>query len=206
MIDRMIIAVLALCVATEAVAATAKAPVPFAGNKGTPIDVTSDQLDVQQENNIAIFTGHVVAIQGNMRLTSQKMVVHYKQREQGDAGKPKKSGDDAISQSSIEKIDVEGDVFLTTPTQTASGATGVYDLDQHTITLNTGVVLTKDKNTLKGDHLLYHVDTGKSTLTSDSSPQQTGGKGKRVRALFIPDKNDKVPGQISPEQKPEQKK
>ncbi len=160
--------------------------VPFSQNSNAPIDITADQLDVLQNENKAIFTGHVVAIQGDVRLTSEKMVVHYKEQAKKD-----KKSDGAAAQNSIEKIEVEKDVFLTTPQETASGASGLYDVENKKITLNTNVVLTKDKNTLKGERLVYDFNTGKSTVTSGAEQPNTPWKGKtRVRALFVPENSD----------------
>lgn len=165
--------------------AMAQAAVPLANNGNAPIDITADQLEVLQNENKAIFTGHVVAVQDDVRLTSEKMVVHYKQQEKGKT----KKADDASGRNSIEKIEVEKDVFMATPLETASGASGLYDVANKKITLNTNVVLTKDKNTLKGDRLVYDFNTGKSTVTSGGAGSDGKSKG-RVRALFIPENSD----------------
>ncbi len=162
--------------------AAEKAAMPFSQSKSEPIDITADQLDVLQNENKAIFTGHVIAVQGDVRLTSEKMTVHYKEQEKNKEQK-------AAGQNSIEKIEVEQNVFLTTPQETASGASGLYDVENKKIMLDNNVVLTKDKNTLKGDHLVYDFNTGKSTLTSGGKTA-TDGKSKRVRALFIPENGD----------------
>jgi lipopolysaccharide export system protein LptA len=186
--DSVLTTILFLTMAFSAHAAN-KAAMPFSQNSGTPIDISADQLEIVQSENKAIFTGHVVAVQGDIRLTSEKMTVHYKQ-QQNNAKAKKGSG--IAGQNSIEKIEVEQNVFLATPTETASGTSGVYDVENHNIVLNNEVVLTKDKNTLKGDHLVYDFNTGKSTITSGSGVASPGGKPKgRVRALFIPENNDK---------------
>ncbi len=159
-----------------------------------PIDITADKLEVFQEENRAVFTGHVVAIQGETRLTADKMMVFYtKQEEGGVTKKPRDKKDkteDDMTQGAIRRIEVEQNVLLATPTETASGMSGVYDVEHHEIVLNTNVVLTKEKNTLKGDHLTYNMATGKTVVTSDNAPSaEPGDKSRqRVRALFIPDK------------------
>lgn len=175
------IALVMVCIAAPAVAADA---VPFKHNSKTPIDITADALEVLQQDGKAIFTGHVVAVQGDVRLTAEKMTVFYRQSEKGAKEKKNDSG-------AIRKIEVEQNVFLTTPGETASGVSGVYDVENRQIQLNNNVVLTKDKNTLKGDKLVYDFSTGKSVLTSGSQPavgNVPGEKGKqRVRALFVPE-------------------
>src|SRR3954471_848520 len=85
-----------------------------------PIDITSDKLEVLQDESKAIFSGNVLAVQGDMKLKSDSMTVHYR-KGAGNGGGDKR---DAVS-----KIDVSGNVFLTTTQETASGNSGTYDVD-----------------------------------------------------------------------------
>jgi len=159
---------------------------PFTGStkmdNNAPIEINADTLEVFQEENRAVFSGHVVAIQGKVRLKADKMNVFY--RGTGDDGKKKSA---APGQDAIQKIEVTGNVFLSTPQETASGASGLYDVENQQIHLNDHVVLTRDKNVLKGDRLVYNFATGKSTIVGGAGTTQNGGK-ERVRALFVPDK------------------
>lgn len=163
-------------------AAGAYAAAPPIGNNKEPIDITADRLEVFQEENRAVFTGHVIAIQGDTKLTSEKMVVHYRQKDEAKGA--------AEESQSIRRIEVDQNVFLATPTETASGLRGVYDLEKREIRLNGDVVLTQKNNTLRGDHLTYDLNTGKSVLESgEGKPLDASGKSKppRVRALFVPE-------------------
>ena len=70
---------LALTVA-EAGAAPKKAASPFQGfssDSGKPVDVKSDSLEVHQEEQKAIFTGNVVATQGESVLRTNELTVFY---------------------------------------------------------------------------------------------------------------------------------
>ncbi len=71
---------------------------------------------------------------------------------------------------------------------TSSSAYNNYG-DINKVYLNGNVVLTRDKNVLKGDKLVYDFKTGKSELNAGASATETGttGKPQRVKALFIPD-------------------
>lgn len=168
------------------------APNPLSGGKhdsSAPIEINADNLEVLQEENKAIFTGHVVAIQGKVRLKSDKMTVYYAQKDEG-----RKTAEVDPQSGAIKKIDVEGSVFLSTPEETARGARGIYDVDQNLITLQDNVVLTRAKNTLKGNRLVYDFATGKSRLTGGAPAAAQGGKdGQRVRALFVPEKKGEKP-------------
>jgi len=174
-----------------------------------PIEINSDALEVLQQEHKAIFTGHVVAVQGDVHLASEKMTVFYKAPAE-EKGKPDdkpeakkiETKSPAPEKNSIEKIIVERNVFLTTPEETASGAHGIYDVENHKIFLNDNVVLTKDKNVIKGERLVYDFATGQSTMNArETTAEPSGiattttqnGKKTRVKALFVPNSEEKLP-------------
>lgn len=146
-----------------------------------PVEITSDSLEVQQQQNQATFVGNVVAIQGEVRLKADRMTVYY-----AGADEKKSAGTEA---QTVKKIDVDGNVFLSTPEETASGAKGDYDVVGEEIHLQDNVVLTRGKNVLKGNALTYNFKTGHSVITGGAVAEAGASKGKeRVRALFVPEK------------------
>jgi lipopolysaccharide export system protein LptA len=189
-----------LCAAIIPWAAQAKDPVASFGKKRNnhiPIEVTSDALEVLQEENRAIFTGNVVVIQGEVRLKADKMTVHYAKGgakgNTSETGKARRGAAKAQGENAIRKIDAEGGVFLTTIEETASGRSGTYDVENQEIRLTGDVVLTRGKNVLQGEKLTYNFETGKSKIVSASADAKegSGGGGKRVRALFVPENDEK---------------
>lgn len=156
----------------------------------TPIEITADALEVLQEENRAIFSGHVVAVQGDLRLTANNMTVYYNP----DANKAKNEKAKSTKNNAIDKIDALGNVLLATPDETASGKHGIYDVQKQNIRLTGDVKLTRGQNILEGDALVYSFATGKSKITSAAATAKSGsGKksSKRVRALFVPAKDKK---------------
>lgn len=155
---------------------------PGGKSSDKPVEITADTLEVLQEKTKAVFTGNVVAVQQDVRLKADRMIVHYRPSEQrGEAGR------DAVS-----RIEVEGNVFLTTPKETASGKAGVYDVDGGEIRLNADVVLTQGNNVLKGSALTYNLASGKSSISGGAKPAagaESSGT-QRVRALFVPEKKE----------------
>ncbi len=144
-----------------------------------PIEITADSLEVLQEQQLAIFRGSVDAIQGDIRLRADKLTVHYRSSEE------KKAADEAEGTAGdIRRLDAEGKVFVTSPTETAQGKKGVYDVQKRTIVLTGDVVLTRGENVLKGQKLTMNMDTGRSHIEGGGS----GKKGGRVRGLFLPSK------------------
>lgn len=150
-----------------------------------PIEITADSLEVMQKEQLAVFSGNVVAVQGQMRLTSSRMTVHYRTGEQakGDA-------------QAVSRIEVDGDVFMRTPSETARSLKGVYDVDGNMLTLNGDVVLTRGENVVKGAALQYDLVSGKSRIvgagvaTGGSADNAGSGKTGRVRGLFVPNNGE----------------
>lgn len=159
------------------------------GNNNAPIEISSDSLDVHQDQHKAIFTGNVIAVQGTSTMRSKVMTVFYTDSASpkpapGTQSPPSEKPADNSGGQSITRIESTGDVVFTTPEETAQGDLGIYDVNNDTITLTgPNVTLTKDKNVLKGTKLVYNMGTGRSVLTS-SAGAQINGKPARVHGLF----------------------
>ena len=142
-----------------------------------PIEITSDALEVLQQNQQAVFKGNVLAVQGKMKLSASEMKVYYR--------KPEEKG----NAQGVSKIEVVGNVFLATPEESAKSQTGIYDVDSNKIYLKGNVVLTRGENVVKGDNLEYDLTTGRSQIVGSSvttGANGEGGKKGRVRGLFLP--------------------
>jgi lipopolysaccharide export system protein LptA len=137
-----------------------------------PIEITADQLEVQQEKQLATFSGNVQAIQGDIRLQAASLQVHYRAQDGS-----------ADVEGSISQIIAKGEVFFSSPGQTARGDSGVYNVDKSLVTLDGKVVLTREDNVIRGNRLVLNLATGRSKVSGAPS----GGSG-RVRGLFVPNK------------------
>lgn len=140
-----------------------------------PIDIAADSLEVRQQEKIAIFSGNVVAKQGNITMKAARMLVYY----DGQAG-----GAGGGGANSISKIEADGGVFFASPKETAQGNKAVYEVAKEQIRMIGDVTLTRDKSVVKGAGLVYNLKTGRSLLTSSSAGEAQGGG--RVRGLFVP--------------------
>lgn len=177
------------------------APAGKGASSDQPIEITADALEVLQKEQVAVFTGNVDAIQGDIRLRADKVRVHYRSNEQkpppqkggrpGPAAKPAAASPD--SAGSISRIDATGRVFVSSPEETAHGDTGLYDVDNRKIFLEGKVLLTRGESVLRGNKAVMDLDTGRSTMLS--------APGERVRGLFTPGQPP-APGQGQPKAAP----
>ena len=138
-----------------------------------PIEITADSLEVQQEQQIAIFRGNVDAVQGEISLRADELTVHYRADGGGES-------------NAVSRIVAEGNVLLSSPSETASGEHGVYDVDMDTVKLSGSVVLTRGENILTGSQLELNLVTGMSKMLGGTGGETASGGTERVKALFMP--------------------
>ena len=186
---------------------TKSAPAPAGVTKydtHLPVEISSDNLEVLQKENKAIFRGNVIAVQGKLRLNSDKMTVHYKQKDPNAKPTPAPAPGAAApggDMGAISHIEVEGHVLVASPEETAEGDSGDYDVEKRFLHLiGEHVVLTRGQNILRGKAVDYNLDTGRSVLTNgDESVKGKSGKSdNRVRGVFVPKSDPKAEPKAAP--------
>lgn len=145
-------------------------------DQAKPIEIQADRLEVDQEQQLAIFSGNVDAVQGELSLRADRLRVFYT-----DEGERQAAANAGGNDQGIRRIEAEGNVLLTQPGETAEGDAGVYDPIAGTLILRGNVVLTRGQNVIRGARLDSNLDSGVSVVTA------AGGRDRRVRALFVPD-------------------
>ncbi len=184
--------------AALAIALLALVPVPAAGaqagkeravgfgNFGSskePIKIDANKLDVFDKEGRAVFTGDVVAVQGESTMKCTVMTVFYEQRDQNGAQTmPAAQGAD---DSAIKKIDCKGPVTIVSRTQVATGENATFDRGSNKIMLTGNATLSDGPNVTKGERVLYDINTGVANI--ETTP------GGRVRALFVPGNGGPAP-------------
>jgi len=149
-----------------------------------PIEITADRLDVVQDEQLATFTGNVDAVQGDLVLTSDQLRVYYRSSEDAPG----------ITAGSIRRIEAAGNVFITSPEETAQGEFGVYDVDGGLLTLEGSVVLTRDQNVVRGERLEIELASGRSQMFAAVPSTAGGTPSQRVKAVFVPPSEPVEPG------------
>ena len=126
-----------------------------------PILVSADTFLADINAKTGTYSGNVVVTQGDFKLRADKVRVNVVE------GKP-------------DKIFANGNVVFDAPSGDAHGDAGVYDVKPRTITLTGHVVLTKQKNVMRGSLLTVNLVTGSAQLGAGGAP------GGRVQGLFTP--------------------
>jgi len=122
-----------------------------------PVEVTSDSLSVDQASGAAVFTGNVMAKQGEMRLTAGTIRVEY--TTDGDG---------------IDRLIATDGVTLVSPTDAAEAAEAVYTIASGNVVMTGNVLLTQGRAAISGEKLTVNLKDGTGTMTG------------RVKTIFTP--------------------
>ncbi len=153
----------------------------FKTDPKSPVDITADSLDLDDKRKVAVFRGDVEAKQDTFKIRSAELHAFYK-GEAGltDAANPgaAKTGDKQPTE--LTRIEARKDVYVTSKDgQTATGDWADYDAKTNKVTMGGNVVLSRNKNMVRGTRLLIDLTSGESKI--DTAPQNTaanpGGGG-----------------------------
>lgn len=135
-------------------------------NSNAPIDVSADRIEVQDRADRALFIGNVHVTQAELTLDTQRLTVAY-----SSAGSVQ-----------IQRLDASGGVVVKSPSETARGDFGVYDLNRKLITLVGGVQLERSGSQVMGSRLVIDLNSGRAVI--DGGPAGVEQRGGRVTGHF----------------------
>ncbi|MEM8576552.1 MAG: lipopolysaccharide transport periplasmic protein LptA [Pseudomonadota bacterium] len=124
-----------------------------------PVEVTADNLSVDQATGTAVFEGNVVIGQGDMRLSAARVRVTYRQGGDG-----------------IERLVATGGVTLVSGPDAAEAERADYNIDRGTIDMSGSVLLTQGPSALTANNMSVNLDDGTARMTGQvKTILQTGG-------------------------------
>ena len=133
-----------------------------------PVDITSDEMQWDDNEKIAYAIGNATAIQGKKRMQADKLIVYLEKNN---------------DTNEIILIKAEGNVIFTNIDEIATGKIATYDFIQNNIIIEDDVTLMKNDNLMKGEILEMNLNTGISQISSKSD-------SKKVKMRFLPKTNN----------------
>lgn len=112
-----------------------------------PVEVSADELNVDQTTGEAVFTGNVVIGQGEMRLSAARVLVIYRQDQAG-----------------IERLEATGGVTLVSGSDAAESQRADYDIDGGVIVLSGDVLMVQGQNAISADKMTVDLDGGSARM------------------------------------------
>jgi lipopolysaccharide export system protein LptA len=113
-----------------------------------PVEVTADNLSVDQATGTAVFTGNVLIGQGAMRLTAERVEVVYRAEAEG-----------------IAKLEATGGVTLVSGDDAAEADRADYDIDAGTLVMTGNVLLTQGGSALSSEQMTIQLEDGTAQMS-----------------------------------------
>ncbi len=109
-----------------------------------PVEVTSDSLNIDQDAGLVVFTGNVLIVQGDLRISAGEARIEYEEGNQGE----------------VERMRASGGVTFVKGPDAAEAREAVYEVGAGTLSMTGDVLFTQNQTTLAGDRLLIDLDAG----------------------------------------------
>ncbi|WP_116600280.1 LptA/OstA family protein [Primorskyibacter marinus] len=113
-----------------------------------PVEVTADNLSVNQSDGTALYTGNVIIGQGDMRLAAPRVLVVF-----------------AEDNSKIDRLEATGGVTLVSGEDAAEAERADYDIDGGTIDMAGNVLLTQGPSAVTSERMRVDLDAGTAQMS-----------------------------------------
>lgn len=149
----------------------------LSGDRQQPMSVEADRADIDDKRGVSVYTGNVVVVQGSLRITGDKMVVHTNARNQIDkiitTGQP--STFEQLPDNKKDKI------------YGRARRLEYYAAEEKIVLIDDGI-LEQSQNTFRSDRITYFVKTDQVQAGKSSG-------GERVRIIIQPQDKSQNNGQ-----------
>ena len=132
-------------------------------DRNQPIEITALQLEVLQQQRQSIFTGEVVAKQGEMTLYAEKLIVVFQQ-----------------DQDQVERLNAIGGVRVLQLDRVATAEQAVFHQAEETLVLIGNAEVTQGQNKVSGDEITLYLKEDRTLIKSSENT--------RVKATIVPEK------------------
>jgi len=157
MVKWFLVLFVSFCCVSTGVAAE-KAVVP---DTKQPIEITAQKLELIQQQRQSIFTGDVVAKQGDMTLSADKLTVFLLE-----------------NQDQIDRLEAVGTVKVVQFDRVATADRAIFYQLEEKLVLSGHAVVVQDNNKVSGDEIEIYLKENRSVIKSS--------KSSRVKAVIIP--------------------
>ena len=132
--------------------------------------ITSDELHSDQQNHVSVFTGNVVVIGTNFRMTCQEMTVNF------------------TKDNKVDTILATGDVIITQPDRITHCGRAQYFHDDDKFVLTDSPTILDHKNQISGPEITIYRTTQKMEIKGRSQVTLgPGSMGSAPNATPAPD-------------------
>ncbi len=112
------------------------------------VEISADNLSIDQDTGTATFEGNVMIGQGDLRLSASRVAVVYGE-----------------STGQIAQLNASGGVTFATATEAAEAQTAEYDIEKGTLKLVGEVLLTQGASAITAETMMINLVTGDANLS-----------------------------------------
>lgn len=170
-------ALLASCIAVSG--ALAQGAILPGGASRAPVNIDADKLDYFDKEQKLVYTGSVVATQGESTLKSAVLTIFL-------SGSPTQQSEAGAGQGGqVKRMEATGSVTIISRDQVGQGDRGIYDKDENKVYLYGNVSLSQGPNVIKGrdekSYIVYDLTSGRANVMGGAT------------SLFAPGSNAATP-------------
>ncbi|HEV2575297.1 MAG TPA: LptA/OstA family protein [Beijerinckiaceae bacterium] len=171
---------LAVLIANAALAQRA-GPVLPGGNSKSPVNVDAAKLEYFDKEQKAVYSGGVVARQGEATMRASTLTVIFERDPAGGEGGNASSGGGGAGAGAtgnqVKRIEATGPVTVVEKERVGTGDRGIYERAENKVYLIGNPTLSECGNVVKGDkdsRLIYDLTNNRAQITG------------RVSSTFVP--------------------
>ena len=170
---------------------------------GKPTVINADAMDIDIQNNKAVFMGNVIVDDPEVTITCRKMTIYLENREEEKADEKKsdpkknlkkdskkdsdqKEEDDPVGGKQLSKIVCTEEVVISRKLPLSSGDSqkaladrAVYDFKEGTIELSEKPVVIKGNSRLQGEKITLYTDSERVTIVNATATTADFGSMKK---------------------------
>lgn len=126
-----------------------------------PIEVTSERMEALSAPRRVLFSGTVVASQGDIVMYADRMTIYFREND-----------------NDVARIHAEGRVRIVQGERVATGDTGVFHRDEQMVVLSGSPRIIQGRDSVEGDEIIVYLQEERSIVKSR--------EGAPARAIFHP--------------------
>lgn len=151
---------------------------PALAEDNAPITITADEMMSTEKDSSVTFLGDVDAKQGELRIRSDKMTVHY-------SGKGKDVPKEKDVSQQVEKIVCNGNVEITRDDWLGTSKKMIYLADKEEVLLTGNAKFWQGQNMVSGEKIIYYMKEGRSEVLGGDERTTTvvGGEEKKKKRV-----------------------
>ena len=113
-----------------------------------PVEVTADNLSINQSDGTALYTGNVVIGQGEMRLAAPRVLVVFTE-----------------DNNKIDRLEATGGVTLVSGEDAAEAQRADYNIEGGVIEMSGNVLLTQGASAVTSERMVVDLDAGTAQMS-----------------------------------------